>query len=301
MQNGLDCDSLKPTVTLGGGALGELRDKNQFESFLKTSSKKDTDVNPFTQFEKNVITNIVVKMKMPLGLTSQQAIDVFKSVSEKYPQMVPSQTPDEASDEKKNKYVFAQKPDVDSPGRSPRQMQLSNTFVAMGAARPLTLDDQYATLRGLAEVIDASKLVSPLFIDYVDFKHVVEFKFKGNHHRAILQTLFRKTPFYNIINRLGAEPTDFDPTITARCKADTSIRYYFEIRPATSVEEIDENKFDDDEIAAIGSVVKRSDFRHGQSIGQIFENLKTMSQAEVDDIFVKMIVEPLSIGLVKEA
>jgi len=249
------------------------------------------------KYEKNLVTNFGIRSKMPLEFQRTKIAQAFEKAADIFPKMTKTTFPKENEiGTDKERYLLREMP-VSDPKRPIRTLSISRWNLAVATLHPLLGPEHENTIQSLAGVLDSLELVSPLLFDYADMKFVFEFDFLGNHHKKILGALFKGSCFDLVVNELSGIPTFFNPEIYIRHREDKSLRFITEIRPQTSVQEIESEKYEGDCIGAVCTVAKLGDFSPKDTLVGLFEQLERECLFVVNSSYLKNVVEPLANSL----
>ena len=247
------------------------------------------------RYHKLVVTNLVAKMELPIPVDEDKVRQLFGAVSKRYPRMVRTRLPKREAQETGTYELH--EPDKADLKRPLRSLVVSPTILAVAASYPLTFSEQMKAIRFLAGAIDRLSIINPHFIDYVDFKLAFEAKHQGNHHAAVLGSTFKDSSFQKAVEKIGGVPARFVPEIQILLPKDPSYRYYLELRPRTSLTEIESGRFDGDHIAAICGILRTRDFGPRDSLASLTTKMTDLLLPVVRSSFLPIVLKPLLASL----
>lgn len=249
-----------------------------------------------TKYEDILLSYFTVHSKRPLDLDENRINEAFKRITSEFPKMTEIDWPEKGGRAKERHYSISEKSPL-GPTERTRVFGISVRGISLIASHPLSAKEQELTILSLAKVVEFLKIVSPLLSDSVDFRVMFEFRCVGNHHRKVLDVLFKGSFFERMVNQVSGITTLFNPEIFILHPKDKSLRFIADIRPQTSIQEIESDKYDGDEIQAVCTAAKFSDFSSEVSIVDLCEQLKNECLSFVKQCYLKNIVDPLSSSL----
>ncbi len=243
------------------------------------------------EYEGYLVSSFTVSTKTDLNLSKKLVSEVFTAAAQKFPHMTESEWPKEGATDS-HAYELNQ-PSADGGHPSPRVLRIDPTKVGVQARGPLSYEEQTETIDSVVGIFDNFDLCAAFMLDLAVFRFVFEIPCNGNHHAAILRTLFPASAFAQVAHDSEVSPTKYQPEILLRCNEDDTLRYSIELRPRTSWREIQTGDFDNDEISVICGTAKLRGFAADEKLPALAERLKGMSREFVENAIVPHVVRPL--------
>ena len=145
----------------------------------------------------------------------------------------------------------------DRQGEKYRWVTLEVDRICSGCANPVDLQDAYGLHRLVLDLSEYMLGVSRLDIDSLDVIFVMDFDCHGNHDEVIAEALFKSTAFNSLLDLPGARPIGFGPTVVIALDNDCRTQARVTVESRTSVYEVRNNKYKDDEPISLYFNVRR--------------------------------------------
>jgi hypothetical protein len=145
----------------------------------------------------------------------------------------------------------------DLHGQKHRWVTLEVDRICSGCANPVDLEDAYSLHRLVLDLSEYMLGVSRLDIDSLDVIFVMDFDYRGNHDEVIAEALFASTAFSSLLDVPGARPIGFGPTVAIALDEDCRLQARISVESRTSVYEVRNNKYKEDEPISLYFAVRR--------------------------------------------
>ena len=127
----------------------------------------------------------------------------------------------------------AEVPDVrleEDPARgSYRWLSLEGRQLAAGHVNPPSLAEVSRLHRLILQIAPYQLGISPVEIAYLDLLCGFDLEYNGDHERVVAETMFADSPLACLVERAGASPAEFSPTLTVAFDEQPGLRARLEI------------------------------------------------------------------------
>lgn len=145
----------------------------------------------------------------------------------------------------------------DRHGEKYRWVTLEVDRICSGCANPIDLEDAYSLHRLVLDLSQYMLGVSRLDIDSLDVIFVMDFDYRGNHDEVIAEALLSSTAFSSLLDLPAARPVGFSPSVVIALDGDCRTQARIAVESRTSVYEVRNNKYKDDEPISLYFTVRR--------------------------------------------
>ncbi len=145
----------------------------------------------------------------------------------------------------------------DRHGEKYRWVTLEVDRICSGCANPIDLEDAYSLHRLVLDLSHYMLGVSRLDIDSLDVIFVMDFDYRGNHDEVIAEALFGSTAFSSLLDLPVARPVGFSPSVVIALDDDCRTQARIAVESRTSVYEVRNNKYKDDEPISLYFTIRR--------------------------------------------
>jgi len=145
----------------------------------------------------------------------------------------------------------------DRHGEKYRWVTLEVDRICSGCANPINLEDAYSLHRLVLDLSQYMLGVSRLDIDSLDVIFVMDFDYRGNHDEVIEEALFGSADFSSLLDLPAARPVGFSPSAVIALDDDCRTQARIAVESRTSVYEVRNNKYKDDEPISLYFTIRR--------------------------------------------
>ena len=195
--------------------------------------------NSYSAFCQDFYVNMRLGSQLTFPHNRETVLHLFERVQKSFPGMTRFR--------KSENGEFNFEEDRSNP--SYRWVSLEAKRLSSGHVNPDSLEESLELHKLMLELAPYHLGVSPIEIDYLDVLFGFDLAFSGNHDEIVAESLFRDSPLACLMEEPGAQPVDFQPTVTVTLSDDCRLQARIDVVTRTNSYQVRTGDYCEDAIS----------------------------------------------------